>query len=84
MTYLEKAEKFIYENEEVLTERENYARRCWILDFARWLDSQEKSEGKKKIEKLDINQSVGKDHIIYSYENRVKINKIIDFINAET
>ena len=53
-----------------------------IIDFAEWLDSQEKSGG-KKIEKLDINQSVGKDHIIYSYENRVKINKIIDFINAE-
>ena len=54
-----------------------------ILDFSKWLDSQEKSGGKKKIEKLDIKQSIGKDPIVYSYENRHKINELVDFLNAE-
>ena len=47
MTYLEKAEKFIKKELIVGTIFASFIKR-----FARWLDDQEKSEGKKKIEEL--------------------------------
>lgn len=35
------------------------------------------------IEKLDINVAVSKDTIVYAYQNREKINEIIDYLNPK-
>ena len=35
------------------------------------------------IEKLDEGESVGRDHIVYSFQNRKKINELIDAHNAQ-
>ena len=82
--YLEKAKQYAKEkwpNDEIAEGWVHFD----IMDFAKWLDSQKNKETKprEKIKRLDITQSVGKDSIVYYYENRSKINEIIDFLNAE-
>ncbi len=86
MTYLEKAEKFIEEIENHQDFKSSWEKHkdflniiSIIKDFARYLDSQEKSEGKERIERLkgsDIEYKMWSDTID-------KINEIIDFLNAE-
>ena len=60
-----------------------------ILDFSKWLDSQEKSGGKEKIEELDWEDNepykiMRVDEWLPKFiEIKDKINEIIDFFNAE-
>ena len=79
-TYLEKAEKFIKEDGS-LTGKNHIVNSVirGIEMFACYLDSQEKSGTKEKIEKLDINKlgNVGDSDLAH------KINDLIDFLNAE-
>ena len=91
--YLEKAERFIEENHNNPNALECARGHCKfaIKDFARYLDSQEKSEGKKiellkeviHSEEKEIKWPFQESLIKLLNEERNRINQIIDYLNAE-
>ena len=78
MTYLEKAKQYAKEkwpNDEIAEGWLHFD----LMDFARWLDSQQKSEIKKKIEELELPLGQIWDEFMPSFNKMIfdKLNQLI-------